>query len=184
MQRLQLERRLRSCAPEVATVNSLLELTVGSSSKEKPTVTSGRPPLRLADFQPRRRRGHPLRGEARKKRGSARLALQPANPDGGRFFHRDAGWAAWPTIIRIILLAARQEPTPLEKPQGWTPMSARPSAVEEPLTTPCAWSSSCAKWEARSKRRGTPCGCPEVGPADGEARHEACPYVVIELRKV
>ena len=26
------------CDPEVATVNSLLELTVGSSSKEKPTV--------------------------------------------------------------------------------------------------------------------------------------------------
>ena len=25
---------------------------------------------------------------------------------------------------------------------------------------------------------------PEVGPADGEGRHEACPYVVIELRKV
>jgi hypothetical protein len=32
------------------------------------------------------------------------------------------------------------------------------------------------------QRRGTPCGCVEVGPADGEGRHEACPYVVIELR--
>ncbi len=38
-QRLQFERRLRSCDPEVAAVNSPLELTVGSSSKEKPTVT-------------------------------------------------------------------------------------------------------------------------------------------------
>src|SRR5271157_1956928 len=35
-QRLQFERRLRSCDPEVATVNSSWELTVGSSSKEKP----------------------------------------------------------------------------------------------------------------------------------------------------
>ena len=34
------------------------------------------------------------------------------------------------------------------------------------------------------QRRGTPCGCPEVGHAGGEGRHEACPYVVIELRKV
>src|SRR5208337_4811823 len=33
------ERRLRLCDPEVATINSFLELTVGSSSKEKPTVT-------------------------------------------------------------------------------------------------------------------------------------------------
>jgi len=40
--RLQFERRLRSCDPEVAMVNSSLELTVGSSSKEKPTVTRGR----------------------------------------------------------------------------------------------------------------------------------------------
>src|ERR1035437_2703657 len=28
--------------------------------------------------------------------------------------------------------------------------------------------------------RGTPRGCPEVGHADGEGRHEACPY---ELRR-
>ncbi len=36
------KRRLRSCGPpfiEVATVNSSLELTVGSSLKQKPTVT-------------------------------------------------------------------------------------------------------------------------------------------------
>ena len=32
------EWRLRLCDPEVATVNSSLELTVGSSPKEKPTV--------------------------------------------------------------------------------------------------------------------------------------------------
>ena len=38
-QRLQFERRPRSCGPEVATVKWSLELTVGSSSKEKPTVT-------------------------------------------------------------------------------------------------------------------------------------------------
>ena len=36
-QRLQFERRLRLCDPEVATFNSSWELTVGSSSKEKPT---------------------------------------------------------------------------------------------------------------------------------------------------
>ena len=35
-QRLQFERRLRLCDPEVAMVNSFLELTVGSSSKEDP----------------------------------------------------------------------------------------------------------------------------------------------------
>ena len=40
-QRLQLERRLTLCDPEVATVNSFLDLTVGSSSKEKSTVTGG-----------------------------------------------------------------------------------------------------------------------------------------------
>jgi hypothetical protein len=34
------------------------------------------------------------------------------------------------------------------------------------------------------QRRGAPRGRPEVGHADGEGRHEACPYVVIELRKV
>jgi hypothetical protein len=38
-QRLQFERRLRFCGPEVAAVDSSLELTVGSSSKEKPTDT-------------------------------------------------------------------------------------------------------------------------------------------------
>ncbi len=36
------ERRVRSCDTEVATANSSWELTVGSSSKEKPTVTGGR----------------------------------------------------------------------------------------------------------------------------------------------
>ena len=39
--RLQFERRLRPCDPEVCTVNSCLELTVGSSSKEKATVVRG-----------------------------------------------------------------------------------------------------------------------------------------------
>ena len=38
--RLRFEQRLRLCDPEVATVSSSLELTVGSSSKEKPTVTT------------------------------------------------------------------------------------------------------------------------------------------------
>ena len=37
-QRFQFERRLRFCDPEVVTVNPSLELTVDSSSKEKPTV--------------------------------------------------------------------------------------------------------------------------------------------------
>jgi hypothetical protein len=94
--------------------------------------------------------------------------------------HRDAGWAAWRARIRIILLAARQKPAPLEKPQGRTagpalpsrtPMSARPFAVggsvsrrtvpsayiaAEPgrvgqaLPLLAAWWSSCARWEATS----------------------------------
>ena len=34
------------------------------------------------------------------------------------------------------------------------------------------------------QRRGAPRGRPEVGPADGEGRHEACPYLVTALRKV
>jgi hypothetical protein len=34
------------------------------------------------------------------------------------------------------------------------------------------------------QRRGAPRGRPEVGPADGEGRHEACPYLAIELRNV
>ena len=38
-QRLQLERRLRLYDPEVATANSSRELTVGSPSKRKHTVT-------------------------------------------------------------------------------------------------------------------------------------------------
>jgi hypothetical protein len=37
--RFQFERRPRSSDPEVATVNSSLELTMGLSSKEEPTVT-------------------------------------------------------------------------------------------------------------------------------------------------
>ena len=36
-QRLQFGRRPRLCDPEVATANSSLELTVGSSSEGKPT---------------------------------------------------------------------------------------------------------------------------------------------------
>jgi hypothetical protein len=35
-----------------------------------------------------------------------------------RLFHRDAGLAARRVRIQIILLAARQEPAPLEKPQS------------------------------------------------------------------
>ena len=35
--RLQFKRRLRFCDPEVVTVNSSWELTMGSSSNEKPT---------------------------------------------------------------------------------------------------------------------------------------------------
>ena len=40
MQGLRFERRLWLCDPEVATVNSSWELTVGSSWKEKPTATN------------------------------------------------------------------------------------------------------------------------------------------------
>ena len=37
-QRLLVEQRLRWCDPEVTTVNSSWELSVGSRQKEKPTV--------------------------------------------------------------------------------------------------------------------------------------------------
>jgi hypothetical protein len=55
---------------------------------------------------------------------------------------------AEPSLERIVPLAARQEPAPLEKPQGRragpalpgrTPMFARPFAMKEPLTTRYAW---------------------------------------------
>jgi hypothetical protein len=39
-QRLQIERRLRLCDPEVAKANSPWEFTAGSSSKGKPSVTT------------------------------------------------------------------------------------------------------------------------------------------------
>ena len=47
-QRLQFEWHLRPYEPEVATVNSSLELTVGSSSKEKSAATRARPWLPAA----------------------------------------------------------------------------------------------------------------------------------------
>jgi hypothetical protein len=128
------ERRLRFCDPEVSTANSSWELTVGSSSKEKPTATKA---LTMATRCPARL--------ARKEVAQGSLSSPSAD---GRLFHRAAGWAARPVRIRIILLAARQGPAPLEKPQGRTagpalprrtPMSERPFAVEEPLTTPYAW---------------------------------------------
>jgi hypothetical protein len=107
-----------------------------------------------------------------KKTGSARLVFQPCGsstaPRGWRrgpckfgLPCRQRGFglflscglspilgAARRVRIRIILFAARQEPAPLEKPQGRragpalpgrTAISARPSAVKEPLTTPYAW---------------------------------------------
>jgi hypothetical protein len=61
---------------------------------------------------------------------------------------RGLGGAAQPIRIRIILFAARQEPAPLEEPQGrragpalpgWTPMSARPFAVGGRLAVPSAY---------------------------------------------
>jgi hypothetical protein len=33
------------------------------------------------------------------------------------------------------------------------------------------------------QRSGALCGCPKVGHAGGEGKQEACPYVVIEVRK-
>ncbi len=50
-QRLQFERRLRLCDPEVATANSSWELTVGSSSKEKPTVARALTVARLGEVK-------------------------------------------------------------------------------------------------------------------------------------
>ena len=47
------ERRLRLCDPEVGTANSSWELTVGSASKEKPTVTRA-----MTVAQPLRTRCH------------------------------------------------------------------------------------------------------------------------------
>ena len=41
---------MRLCIPEVAAVNSSLKLTVGSSSKEKPTIAEGGPRLLVAGF--------------------------------------------------------------------------------------------------------------------------------------
>jgi hypothetical protein len=53
-QRLQFERRLRLCDPEVATVNSSWELAVDSRSMEKPTVTKGVTAAPLTEARQRR----------------------------------------------------------------------------------------------------------------------------------
>jgi len=44
---------------------------------------------------------------------------------------------------------------------------------------------TCVGFLLVDKCKGTPCGFPEVGYADGEGRHEACPYAfVVDLHKV
>jgi hypothetical protein len=94
------------------------------------------------------------------RRDVAQGSLSSPSADG-RLFHRTVVWAArpvegfqvsWfearPVKIRVILLAARQEPAPLERPQGrtagpvlpeWTPMSARPFAVAGRLAVPSVY---------------------------------------------
>ena len=92
--------------------------------------------------------------------------------------------AARPLRIWIILLAGRQEPSPLEKPPRFIgalprgtdlilfdPMSARPFAVGGRLAVPSVYIAA----EPGSV------GAPLVG-ARVEGRHEACPYVVIERK--
>jgi len=127
-----------------------------------------------------------------------------------RLFQRPATWAARPVRIRIILFAARHEPAPLEEPQRRRAGPALP-AVRKALRrrgAACRPLGDCRRTRKRSaakpqpnrgtailavsvtggtpvsQRRGAPGGRPEVGQADGEGWHEACPHVVIELRKV
>jgi hypothetical protein len=139
-----LERRLRLCHPDAGTVKSSLELTVGSSSKEMPTVTRGRPPVRLADFHSRGHRGHPLPGEARKKRGSQGSLSSPSAD--GRFFHRALILAARESSDYLVSGAARtriagKAAGPESGPAlpRRTPMSARPFAVGGRLAVPSVY---------------------------------------------
>jgi hypothetical protein len=114
----------------VATVNSSWELTVGLSSKGKPTVTRA---LTVASRCPAR--------HARKEVAQGSLCSLAAFPSR-------RGFEAGRVRFRIILLAARREPAPLEKPQGRTAgpalpgrttMSARPFAVGGRLAVPSAY---------------------------------------------
>ena len=94
-----------------------------------------------------------LHEEARKKRRSARLALQPANLNGGRLFHRDArlagrGNSEYPgsgaARTRTAGKAAGPESGPcatirVQIPFSWTPMSARPFAAGGRLAVPSVY---------------------------------------------
>ena len=73
-----------------------------------------------------------------------RAVVLTARPGGIQF----TMFAVLPVRIRITLLAGRQEPPSLEKPQGrtagpalpgWTPMSARPFAVGGRLAVPSVY---------------------------------------------
>jgi hypothetical protein len=64
------------------------------------------------------------------------------------------------------------------------PESKRSAAEPQPNCGTAILAVSATGGTAVPQRRGTPGGCPKVGHADGEGRHEACPYVAIELRKV
>jgi hypothetical protein len=70
------ERRLRFCDPEVSTANSSWELTVGSSSKGKPTVTRA---LTVASRCPARH----ARKEVAQGSLSSLAALPPRRGFGG-----------------------------------------------------------------------------------------------------
>jgi hypothetical protein len=140
-QRLQFERRLRFCGPEVATLNSSLELTPGSSSKEKRTVTRA---ITVATRCPAR--------HARKEVAQGSLSSLAALPR-----RRGFGGAARENSDYLVNGAARTRAAgraagpdcgPCATRQD--PMSARPFAVKKPLTTPLTWRSSCARWEDAS----------------------------------
>jgi hypothetical protein len=90
-QRLQFERRLRLCDPEVATVNSSLELIVGSSSKEKPTVT------KAVTVATRSHLGHnPARFHEGASPSAPTPSCSPPEPGGGT---NSDNWAFPVTIV-------------------------------------------------------------------------------------
>jgi hypothetical protein len=120
---------------------------------------------KLAIVNPKRR-GAVLHGEARKKRCSARLALQPCGFSTATRGRRRGFVLPMPRNLCIVLAGVAHEnsdylvsgaartrtagkaagpecgpcaTTRVQTSFSWTPKSARPFAVMEPLTTPYAW---------------------------------------------
>ena len=70
-------------------------------------------------------------------------------------------------------------------PSSWRDISNQLSVFRNQANRPTAiLAVSVTGGTPAPRRRGTPGGCPGVGQADEEGRHEACSYVAIELRKV